>query len=152
MLYASRRSSATLWNCNLYRLLVSFLIMRLEWASFLGSTFWTNKDFSQLSSRGLLLGDVSFRSWARRRQGLARPGSRSRGRPAVRCALAASLLRCLAPIARARSLLFNMLSRVVIAFLPRSKCLLISWQQSPSAATLEPKKIKVSRCCHFFPI
>ena len=40
------------------------------------------------------------------------------------------------------SLLFNMLSRFVIAFLPRSKCLLISWLQSPSAVILEPKKIK----------
>ena len=40
------------------------------------------------------------------------------------------------------SLLFNMLSRLVIAFLPRSKCLLISWLQSPSATILEPKKIK----------
>ena len=40
------------------------------------------------------------------------------------------------------SLLFNMLSRLVIAFLPRSKHLLISWLQSPSAMTLEPKKIK----------
>ena len=40
------------------------------------------------------------------------------------------------------SLLFNMLSRVVIAFLPRSKHLLISWLQSPSAVILEPQKIK----------
>ena len=40
------------------------------------------------------------------------------------------------------SLLFNMLSRLDIAFLPRSKRLLISWLQSPSAVTLEPKKIK----------
>ena len=40
------------------------------------------------------------------------------------------------------SLLFNMLSRLVIAFLPRSKRLLISWLQSPSAVILEPKKIK----------
>ena len=40
------------------------------------------------------------------------------------------------------SLLFNILSRLVIAFLPRSKCLLISWLQSPSAVILEPKKIK----------
>ena len=39
-------------------------------------------------------------------------------------------------------LLFNMLSRLVIAFLPRSKHLLISWLQSPSAMILEPKKIK----------
>ena len=40
------------------------------------------------------------------------------------------------------SLLFNMLSRLVIAFLPRSKCLLISWLQSPSAVILEPPQIK----------
>ena len=40
------------------------------------------------------------------------------------------------------SLLFNMLSRLVITFFPRSKCLLISWLQSPSALILEPKKIK----------
>ena len=40
------------------------------------------------------------------------------------------------------SLFLNMLSRLVIAFLPRSKHLLISWPQSPSAVTLEPKKIK----------
>ena len=39
-------------------------------------------------------------------------------------------------------LLFNMLSRLVIAFLPRNKHLLISWLQSPSAVILEPKKIK----------
>ena len=42
------------------------------------------------------------------------------------------------------SLLFNMLSRFVIVFLPRSKCLLISWLQSPSAVILEPKKISLS--------
>ena len=40
------------------------------------------------------------------------------------------------------SLLFNMLSRLIIAFLPRSKCLLISWLQSPSAVILEPPKMK----------
>ena len=40
------------------------------------------------------------------------------------------------------SLLFNMLSRLVITFLPRSKRLLISWLQSPSAVILEPRKIK----------
>ena len=39
-------------------------------------------------------------------------------------------------------LLFNMLSKVVITFLPRNKCLLISWQQSPYAVILEPPKIK----------
>ena len=40
------------------------------------------------------------------------------------------------------SLLFNMLSRLVITFLPRSKCLFISWLQSPSEVILEPQKIK----------
>ena len=49
------------------------------------------------------------------------------------------------------SLLLNMLSRFVIAFLLRSKHLLISWLQSPSAVILEPKKIK-SACFHCFPI
>ena len=47
------------------------------------------------------------------------------------------------------SLLFNMLSRLTITFPPRSKHLLISWLQSPSAVILEPKKNKV---CHYFPI
>ena len=45
-------------------------------------------------------------------------------------------------VGKVMSLLFNMLSRLVIAFLPRSKCLLISWLQSPSAVILEPQKIK----------
>ena len=49
------------------------------------------------------------------------------------------------------SLLFNMLSRLVMAFLPRSKHLLISWLQSPSAVILEPPKI-VSNCFHCFHI
>jgi len=49
------------------------------------------------------------------------------------------------------SLLFNMLSRLVIAFLPRSKRLLISWLQSPSAVILKPKKIN-SHCFHCFSI
>ena len=43
-------------------------------------------------------------------------------------------------ISKLMSLLFNRLSRLVIAFLPRSKCLLISWLQSPSAVILEPPK------------
>ena len=49
------------------------------------------------------------------------------------------------------SLLFNVLSRLLIAFLPRSKCLLISWLQSPSAVILEPKKIKFVTVSTFFP-
>ena len=45
-------------------------------------------------------------------------------------------------VGKVMSLLFNMLSRLVITFCPRSKCLLISWLQSPSAVILEPPKIK----------
>ena len=45
-------------------------------------------------------------------------------------------------VSKVMSLLFNMLSRFLIAFLPRSKCLLISWLQSPCAVIMTPKKIK----------
>ena len=45
-------------------------------------------------------------------------------------------------VSKVMSLLFNMLSRLVVSFLPRSKRLLITWLQSPSAVILEPKKIK----------
>ena len=54
-------------------------------------------------------------------------------------------------VSKVMCLLFNMLSRLVIAFLPRNKCLLISWLQAPSSVTLEPKDI-VSHCFHCFPI
>ena len=50
------------------------------------------------------------------------------------------------------SLIFNMLSRLVIAFLPRSKHLLISWLQSPSSVILKPQKNKVCHCFHCFSI
>ena len=68
-------------------------------------------------------------------------------------------------VGKVMSLLLNMLSRLVITFLPRSKCLLISWLQSPSAVILEPKKIvwhcfhwdtsiyfefSPNRCCNFY--
>ena len=46
-------------------------------------------------------------------------------------------------VGKVMSLLFNMLSRFVIAFLPRSRCLLISWLQSPSIVILEPQKISL---------
>ena len=49
------------------------------------------------------------------------------------------------------SLLFNALSRFVITFLPRSKCLLIPWLQSPSAVILEPRKIKSDTVSTFSP-
>ena len=55
-------------------------------------------------------------------------------------------------ISKVTSLLFNMLSRLVIAFLPRSKRVLISWLQSPSVVVWEPKKNKVCHCLHCFPI
>ena len=55
-------------------------------------------------------------------------------------------------VSKVTSLLFNMLSRLVIAFLPRSKGLLIICLQSPSAVILEPKKIKSCHCFHCFPI
>ena len=54
-------------------------------------------------------------------------------------------------VGKVMSLLFNMLSRFVIAFLPRSKCLLISWLQSTSAMILESKKIK-SDTTSIFPL
>ena len=53
-------------------------------------------------------------------------------------------------VGKVMSLLCNTLSRFVIAFLPRSKCLLISWLQSPSAVILEPRKT-VCHCFHCFP-
>ena len=49
-------------------------------------------------------------------------------------------------------LLFNMLSRLVITFFPRTKYLLISWLKSPSAVILEPPQNKVCHCFHCFPI
>ena len=54
-------------------------------------------------------------------------------------------------VGKVMSLLLNMLSRLIITFLPRSKCLLISWLQSPSTVILEPPKIK-SATVHCFPI
>ena len=54
-------------------------------------------------------------------------------------------------VGKVMSLFFNILSRLVIVFLPRSQCLLISWLQSPSAMILEPKKI-VCHSFHCFPI
>ena len=54
-------------------------------------------------------------------------------------------------VSKEMSLLFNMLSRFVIAFLPRSKHLLISWLQSPSAVILEPKKRKSVTASPFSP-
>ena len=61
-----------------------------------------------------------------------------------------ALTRCTF-VGKVMSLLFNMLSRLVTTFLPRSKHLLISWLQSPFAVILEPRKI-VSHYFHCFPI
>ena len=54
-------------------------------------------------------------------------------------------------VGKVMSLLFNKLSRLVVAFLPRSKSLLISWLQSPSAVILEPKKIKSVTASTVYP-
>ena len=54
-------------------------------------------------------------------------------------------------VGKVMSLLFNILSRLVITFLPRSKRLLISWLQSPSAVVLEPKKIKSDSVSTVYP-
>ena len=55
-------------------------------------------------------------------------------------------------VGKVMSLLFNMLSRLVTTYLPRSKRLLISWLQSPSAVILESPQNKVCHCFHCFPI
>ena len=55
-------------------------------------------------------------------------------------------------VGKIMSLLFNMLSRLVIAFIPRSKRLLISWLQSPSASDFGAQENKVCHCFHCFPI
>ena len=54
-------------------------------------------------------------------------------------------------VSKVMSLLFNVLSRFVIAFLPKSKCLLISWLRSPSTVISEPKKIKYVMASTFSP-
>ena len=56
-----------------------------------------------------------------------------------------------AVVGKVISLLFNILSRLVVIFLPRSKHLLISWLQSPSAVILEPPKIKSATVFTVFP-
>ena len=54
-------------------------------------------------------------------------------------------------VSKVMPLLFNMISRFVIAFLPRSKCLLISWLKSPSAVILEPSNIKSTTVSTVYP-
>ena len=54
-------------------------------------------------------------------------------------------------VGKVKSLLFNMLSKLVITFLPRSKHLLISWLQLPSAVILEPKNIESATVCIVSP-
>ena len=54
-------------------------------------------------------------------------------------------------VGKVMALLLNKVSRFVIAFLPRSKCLLISWLQSPSTVILEPKKLKSVTASTFSP-
>ena len=54
-------------------------------------------------------------------------------------------------VGKVMSLFLNMLPKYVVAFFPRSKCLLISWLQSPSAMILEPPQNKIRHSFHFFP-
>ena len=54
-------------------------------------------------------------------------------------------------VGKVMSLLFNMLSRLVITFFPRRKPLLVSWLQSPSAVILEPKKIRSDTASTVYP-
>ena len=54
-------------------------------------------------------------------------------------------------VGKVMSLFLNMLPKYVVAFFPRSKCLLISWLQSPSAMILEPPQNKIHHSFHFFP-
>ena len=61
------------------------------------------------------------------------------------------IIALLTLVVKEMSLLFNMLSRLAITFLPRSKHLLISWLQSPSTMILEPPENKVCHCFHCFP-
>ena len=76
---------------------------------------------------------------AQSRTRLKRLSSSSGGSSSIHTALALTIGTS---VGNVMSLLFNMLSRLVITFLPRSKHLLISWLQSPSAVILEPPKIK----------
>ena len=62
------------------------------------------------------------------------------------------IIALLTLVVKEMSLLFNMLSRLAITFLPRSKHLLISWLQSPSTMILEPPENKVCHCYHCFPV
>ena len=55
-------------------------------------------------------------------------------------------------VGKVMSRLFNMLSRLIIAFLPRGKYILISWLKSPSAVDFGAQENKVSHCFHYFPI
>ena len=62
-----------------------------------------------------------------------------------------ALTRRLCFVGKVMALLFNMLSRLVITFLPRNKCLLISWLQSPSAVIFGVQENKVCHCFHVSP-
>ena len=81
----------------------------------------------------------------------AQPSSQSNSHPYMTTGKTIALTRWTL-VDKIMSLLLNMLSRLVITFLPRSKRLLISWLLSPSALILEPPKNKVWHCFHCFPI
>ena len=104
----------------------------------IGLIFWLSKGLSRVSSS----------TTVRKHQFGAQPsvGYNSHMTPGKTIALTIWTF-----VGKVLSLLFNMLSRFVVAFLPRSKHLLISWLQSLSTVIFEPKKI-VCYCFHFFPI
>ena len=120
---------------NVYSGLISF---RIDWFDFL-AVQGTLKSFLQhhSSKASILQCSVFF---------MVQPSN-----PYMTAGKTLALTR-LTFVNKVMSLLFNMLSRLVITFLPRSKHILISWLQSPSAVILEPKKNKVSHCFHCFPI
>ena len=116
---------------------------------FSGSKIIVDGDCSHEIKRHLLLGrkDVAVHQVAKSR---TRP-SDYHSHPYMTAGKIIVLTRCTF-VGKVVCLLFNMLSRLSIAFLPMSKCLLISWLQSPSAVFLEAPQNKVSLCFHCFPI
>ena len=123
----------------------SVLPMNTQDWSLLGWTGWVS-----LQSKGLAR--VFSRTTVQKHQFFgAQPSSQSNSEhPYVTTGKTIALTRRTF-VGKVISLLFNMLSRFFTALLPRSKHLLCSWLQSPSAVILEPKKI-VSHCFHCFPI
>ena len=120
----------------------------LEWVAISFSKAWKWKVKGKLLSRVWLLATP----WTAAYQAPPPMGfSRQEYWSGVPLSSPIALTRCTF-VRKIMSLLFNMLSRIVKAFLPRSKRLLISWLQLPSTVILEPKKIKSVTVPHLFPM